>query len=131
MISDRYVFSSIAYQGYGRGLAIDEIQRISEWAMHGLWPDLTFLLEVPAAIAAKRLGTSRDRFEREDDSFHERVLEGFRGPSGADPDRWVVLDGTLPVDAIADLVRKAVSVTGYNFRCERDGFDRIGEPSRR
>src|SRR5439155_17054633 len=100
VVSDRYAGSSLAYQGFGRGLAVDEVRWLSDWATGGLWPDLTILLDVPVEVARRRLG-ALDRFEAEDDAFHERVVDGFRKLAGADPGAWVVLDGTGDVDAVA------------------------------
>ena len=100
VVSDRYAGSSLAYQGFGRGLAVDEVRWLSGWATSGLWPDLTILLDVPAEVARSRRGAP-DRFEAEDDAFHDRVLDGFRKLAGADPAAWVVLDGTGDVDTVA------------------------------
>ncbi|WP_208027575.1 dTMP kinase [Rhabdothermincola sediminis] len=108
VVTDRFAASSIAYQGYGRGLPIEEVRSLSEWATGGLWPDLTILLDVPHDMAVARLVRGLDRFEREDGAFHARVLGGFRAMAAADPDHWVVLDGTCSVDAIAARVRGAV-----------------------
>lgn len=108
VVTDRYAGSSIAYQGYGRELAVDEVRALSRWATGDLWPDLVVVLDVPAEVAARRLGSSLDRFEREDDGFHTRVLEGFLAQAAAEPDRWVVLDGTATVDAVAEAVRAVV-----------------------
>lgn len=108
VVTDRFAASSVAYQGYGRGLPIEEVRSLSEWATGGLWPDLTILLDVPHDVAVARLARELDRFEREDGAFHARVLGGFRAMAAADPDHWVVLDGTGSVDAIAARVRDAV-----------------------
>jgi len=108
VVTDRYAGSSIAYQGYGRELPVDEVRALSRWATADLWPDLVVVLDVPADVTARRLGSSLDRFEREDDEFHTRVLEGFLSQAAADPDRWVVLDGTAAVEEVAEAVRVAV-----------------------
>lgn len=108
VVTDRYAASSIAYQGYGRGLDLDEVRHLSAWATHDLWPDLTVLLDVPLAVTATRLARDLDRFEQEDGSFHERLVEGFRAQAAADPDRWVVIDGTRSVEAVAAAVAAAV-----------------------
>jgi dTMP kinase len=110
VVTDRYVHSSLAYQGYGRGLDLDEVRRLSEWATGGLWPDLVILLDVPAdeSLARRRaIGHAPDRLEAEDAGFHERVTRGFRALAAADPDRWRVVDGVGAVDAVADRVRAA------------------------
>ena len=109
VVSDRSAYSSIAYQGYGRGLPIAEVRGLSEWAADGVWPDLVVLLEVPHDVASGRLTGGLDRMERLGDAFHRRVGEGFRELAAAEPDRWVVVDGTEPVDQVAAAVRGAVA----------------------
>jgi dTMP kinase len=110
VVSDRSVFSSLAYQGYGRGLNLDEIRKINAWAIRDRWPDLVILLEVPAAELERRLTTrDLDRFEREDAAFHQRVATGFADFATADPDRWVRVDATLPKDTVTALIRSAVA----------------------
>lgn len=110
VVCDRYVGSSIAYQGHGRGLPVEEIAALSAFAVDGLVPDLVVLLEVPPEVAAQRLaGTGApDRMESAGDAFHRRVDDGYRALAGADPDRWVVLDGSGTVDEVAALVAAAV-----------------------
>ncbi len=108
VVTDRYAASSLAYQGYGRGLPVEEVARLSTWASGGLWPDLTVLLDVSSDVAAARLGADRDRFEREGDGFHGRVRDGFLALAAADSARWVVLDGAAPVDEVAVAVAAAV-----------------------
>jgi dTMP kinase len=108
VVSDRYAASSIAYQGFGRGLDLSEVRRLSDWATDGLWPDLTILLDVPIEVAADRLGHALDRFEQAGHGFHRRVIDGFRELAAADAATWVVVDGTADVDVIAATVRGAV-----------------------
>jgi dTMP kinase len=108
VITDRYVGSSLSYQGFGRGLDLDELARLSVWATEGLWPDLVVLLEAPASVAAERLGGDLDRFEGAGRAFHDRVAEGFRTLAAADPERWVVVDGAPAIDDVAAAVRAAV-----------------------
>lgn len=107
VVSDRYVHSSMAYQGYGRGLPVEEVHDISAWATHGLWPDVVVLLDVPGDVAQRRLGTL-DRFEAEGGGFHERVVAGFRAMAAEDPDLWVVVDGVGTVDEVAARILAAV-----------------------
>jgi dTMP kinase len=109
VVTDRFAGSSIAYQGHGRGLPVDEIRGISEWATDGVWPDLIVLLDVPAAVADHRLGAARDRMEAEPSAFHAAVIEGFHAQAVAEPDRWVVLDGTGSIDDVAAAVRRVVA----------------------
>lgn len=108
VVCDRYAYSSIAYQGHGRGLPTDEVERLSDWAAVGLWPDVVVLLTVGSAVAAKRLDRELDRFEREDAGFHRRVAEGFAELAAADPARWVVVDGDGTIAEVAARVRAAL-----------------------
>lgn len=108
VVSDRFAGSSIAYQGYGRGLPVAEIRDLSLWATGGVWPDLVVLLEVPGTESDRRLGASRDRMEAEPASFHDAVMEGFRAQAAAEPDRWVVIDGSPSIDEVAAAVSSAV-----------------------
>lgn len=108
VVTDRYAHSSLAYQGFGRGLDLDEVRRLSDFATRALWPDLVVLLDVPADVARARLG-ELDRFEAEDAGFHDRVVTGFRTLAGAEPDRWVVVDGVGSVEEVAERVWAAVS----------------------
>lgn len=109
VVTDRFAGSSIAYQGHGRGLPIDEIRELSLWATNGVWPDLIILLDVPEAEADRRLGSARDRMEAEPASFHAAVLDGFRAQAAAEPDRWVVIDGTPSIEEVAAAVSAVVA----------------------
>jgi dTMP kinase len=108
VVTDRFAASSLAYQGYGRGLSVDELRSLSRWATDDTWPDLNVLIDLPVEIAAARLGEDLDRFERAGDGFHRLVTEGFRELAAADPEGWVVIDGAPPVDEVATAVRIAV-----------------------
>jgi len=107
VVTDRYIPSSLAYQGYGRGLDVEELQRLSAWASGGLDPDVVVLLDVPASVAAERL-EGRDRMESAGDDFHARVAEGYRELAAAEPERWVVVSGEGSIDEVATRVRDAV-----------------------
>jgi dTMP kinase len=109
VVTDRFAGSSIAYQGYARGLDPDEVRRLSEWAADGVWPDLVVLLDLDPSVASTRLGSRPDRFEEEDAEFHDRVTAGFRALAAADPDRWVVIDGADSVAEVGEAVRIAVA----------------------
>jgi len=100
VITDRYTDSSIAYQGAGRALGPAEIQRLLEWSVGGLYPDLTVLVDVPAAVGRERRGAVHDRLEAEGDDFHERVRAHFLDLAAATPERYLVVDGTQPVESI-------------------------------
>jgi dTMP kinase len=110
VVSDRSVYSTLAYQGYGRGLPLDELRRINEWAMGEIWPDLVVLLTIPPKVTAERMRRRRlDRFEQAGDDFHARVEHGFAAMAAAEPERWVVVDGTRPKDEVAVAIRGAVT----------------------
>lgn len=111
VVCDRFSASSIAYQAYGRGLDPAEVARLSTWASAGLEPDLTVLLEVDDATSAARLGLVQDRLEAAGRDFHAKVADGFRALAAADPDRWLVVDGTQGVDEVAARVASAVDAT--------------------
>jgi len=101
VICDRFTDSTLAYQGYGRGLSLELIERLNFEATEGLKPDLTFLLDLPVEIAFKRLDRKNlDRMESEEISFHERVRKGFLEIARKERSRIVVLDGTKDVEAI-------------------------------
>jgi dTMP kinase len=111
VISDRYVDSSLAYQGAGRTLPVQEISWLSSWATGGLKPDLVVLLDVDPSVGLGRVdsrGGGIDRLERESRSFHERVRYAFLDLAAADPKRYLVLDAARPPQDIADAVVKRV-----------------------
>src|SRR5437588_8461885 len=106
VVTDRYVPSSLAYQGYGRGLDVDQLRALSA-AAGAPEPDLVVFLDVPASVAAARL-RGRDRMEAAGEDFHARVADGYRLLAAADPEGWVVVDGDGSVDEVAQRVREAV-----------------------
>jgi dTMP kinase len=109
VVSDRSVYSALAYQGYGRGLDVDEIRRINDWAMRGVWPALVVLLDAPTDVLAARLhGRDLDRFERAGEAFHERVIDAYRRMADDDPERWIVIAADGDQDKIAARVVEAV-----------------------
>ena len=113
VVSDRSVYSSLAYQGYGRGLDVDDVRRLNDWATDGLWPDLVVFLDTPDEIIAERMSRRQlDRFEAEGPAFHERVLAGYRSMAAADPDRWVTIAAVGSVDRVAGEIRAAIARTG-------------------
>ena len=97
VICDRYIGSTVAYQGYGRGLDLGLIRQLNQVATGGLVPDLTVLLDVPVQTGLSRRGNAEaDRFEAAPEDFHRRVGEGYHAQAEADPDKWLVLDGARP-----------------------------------
>ncbi len=110
VVCDRFVGSSIAYQGYGRELGAAEVAALSEFAVDGLVPDLVVLLTVPEDVANQRLHSSGDldQLESAGADFHRRVAEGYTALAAAEPDRWVVVDGTGTVNEVASRVDAAV-----------------------
>jgi dTMP kinase len=112
VIQDRYLDSSVAYQGAGRVLDADDVRELSLWATGGLLPDLTVLLDLDPAAARARLDAADkpfDRLEAEKNEFHERVRAAFLALAAAEPDRFLVLDATEPASALAERVREAVA----------------------
>jgi dTMP kinase len=108
-VSDRSVHTAVAYQGYGRGLPLEDVRRINDWAIGGRWPDLVVLLDVRDDLLAKRMtGRSLDRFELQSREFHARVLAGFHAMAGDDPEHWVVIDGNGSPDDVAAKVLATV-----------------------
>ena len=104
------MYSTLAYQGYGRRLPVDEIRQINEWAVNSWWPDLVVLIDTPADVLERRMrGRQLDRFERENDGFHGRVREGFRTMAAADPERWVVIDGGASMEEVGAGIRRAAA----------------------
>ena len=112
VIQDRYLDSSVAYQGAGRGLGRDEIRDLSLWATGGLLPDLTVLLDLDPEAARARLDAADkpfDRLEAERDEFHARVRAEYLALAAAEPERFLVLDASLPAGEIAEAVRARVT----------------------
>jgi dTMP kinase len=112
VIQDRYLDSSVAYQGAGRVLGRDEVRDLSLWATGGLLPDLTVLLDLDPSAARVRLDADDkpfDRLEAERGSFHERVRAEFLALAAAEPDRFLVLDAARAADALAADIRARVA----------------------
>jgi dTMP kinase len=99
VVSDRFVDSSLAYQGEGRGLGVEEVARVNEWAVGGLRPDLTFLLELPPPAAAAR-GVEDDRFESEGAGLQVRVHDAYERLADAEPRRWRRVSADRPAEEV-------------------------------
>ena len=125
VVSDRYATSTMAYQGYGAGVPLDQLAHIEQVATGGLQPDLVVLIDVPVEAGLARRGAARGgetRFEELfDGAFHERVRAGYLAMAAADPGRWRIVDGTRSEAEVADEVLDIV------LR-RLDGADATGEP---
>lgn len=110
VVCDRYVDSSVAYQGVGRELGLDRVLDLNLAAVDGLMPDRTFLLELDVAASSGRLQGDHDRLEREPGDFHTRVADGYRELAARFRERIVVLDAASPPDTLAEEVYGALRV---------------------
>ncbi len=116
VICDRFMDSTTAYQGYGRGLPVEEIQAINRFTVNGVSPDLTLLLDLEVATGFERisqrfiaLNQSADRFEQEDRSFHERVREGYLKLAKEEPNRFHIINAAQAPDAVATSIWDTVT----------------------
>jgi dTMP kinase len=109
VVCDRFSGSTLAYQGYGRGLPLEDVVVACEIATEGVIPDLNILLDLPPELATSRRGGAPDRIEAAGTDFHARVAEGFRAIAAADPSRWAVVDALGPVDEVSARVQAVVS----------------------
>jgi len=109
VICDRFGYSTLAYQGYGRELKMPAVETINNIATKGLKPALTILLDLPPEKGLTRKKGVRDRFELEDISFHRRVREGYLKMAAAEPDRWLVIDATMPKKNITEIIWEKIS----------------------
>ena len=109
VVCDRYVGSSLAYQGYGRGLDVEMVRRLSEVATGGLWPDLIILMDMDPERARSRGGGGSDRFEALGMDFHRRVREGYLDLAAADPEHWAVVDADRPAPVVRDDIAALVA----------------------
>lgn len=113
VVSDRSVYSSLAYQGYGRELDVDEIAHLNRWGTGGLWPTTVVFLDTPDEVIAERMSNrDLDRFEAAGEAFHARVLDGFRTMAASDPDRWITVQAVGSVDRVADDIRRMLDERG-------------------
>jgi dTMP kinase len=114
VLCDRHVESSLAYQGFGRGLDLGAIRSLAALATGGLRPDAIVLLDVPVDVGLARVGRrgGADRLESEDREFHERVREGYETLRREEPSRWLRLDGTASEDAVFEALRRGLAGRG-------------------
>lgn len=118
VLCDRFTDSTLAYQGYGRGVDLDMLRRLNQVASHGITPDVTFLLDCPVEVGLSRTaqrnmnlksgGSREDRFEQERADFHERVRRGFLELARAEPKRIYVLDAACPTEEVHHKIKKIV-----------------------
>ena len=117
VLQDRYIDSSVAYQGVARGLGADRIRSVSEWAADGLAPDLTVLLDLDVTVGRARVAAARgdtfDRLESEAAAFHETVRGAFLDAAAAEPARFLVVDASAPAEDVQRAVRTATSSTAF------------------
>ncbi|MBI3059750.1 MAG: dTMP kinase [Deltaproteobacteria bacterium] len=118
VLCDRFTDSTLAYQGYGRGVDLDMLRRLNQVASHGITPDVTFLLDCPVEVGLSRTaqrnmnlksgGSREDRFEQERADFHERVRRGFLEMARVEPKRIYVLDASRPTEEVHHEIKKIV-----------------------
>jgi dTMP kinase len=110
VVCDRFYDSTLAYQGYGHGLDLTALRAITEFATGGLRPDLTFLIDLPAedGLRRRRRGGQWNRLDAYDLAFHQRVRQGYFDLAAAEPERWVTVDATRPVEAVQSEIRRLV-----------------------
>ena len=111
VLCDRFVDSTLAYQGAGRGLNVERLVALQSFATHGLWPDLTILLDVPVEVGQSRRlasGEPLNRFDADAVGFHERVRRWFLRAAAEDPARWRLIDATVAEDDVAEATLRAV-----------------------
>jgi dTMP kinase len=105
VVTDRSVYSSLAYQGYGRRLDLADVRRINDWGVDGRWPTTVVFLDTPDDVIAERMSRrDLDRFEAAGADFHARVLAGFREMAAADPDRWITVQAVGSVQQVGDVI---------------------------
>tara|TARA_Y100001958_G_C21121831_1_gene465711 strand:+ start:186 stop:806 length:621 start_codon:yes stop_codon:yes gene_type:complete len=109
VVSDRFLASSLVYQGYATGLPVNDVRELSIFATNGLLPDLTVLIDVPVELSMQRRTDMPDRFESETTEFHEKVRRGYLALAESDLERWVVIDGSGSLEQVSSLVDQAIT----------------------
>lgn len=103
VLCDRYIDSSLAYQGYARGIGIEEVKKINEFAINGLYPDLTIYLDIDAEVGRERIlknQRSQNRLDKETLNFHQKVIEGYKTLIKTNPERFKVVDATQSIESV-------------------------------
>ena len=111
VLCDRYIDSSLAYQGYARGIGVEEVKAINEFAINGLYPDLTIYLDVSVEVGRERIVSNlreQNRLDQEDVAFHEKVVEGYHKVIDSDASRFVVIDANQNIDDVVDATYKSI-----------------------
>lgn len=108
VVCDRFIGSSIAYQGFGRELGADAVEALSLFAVNGVTADLVILLDVDPAVSEQRMARGLDRIEREPPGFRARVRSGYHAQAAADPHTWVVIDAAGSIESVQASIRAAV-----------------------
>ncbi|HOG21820.1 MAG TPA: dTMP kinase [Flexilinea sp.] len=112
VISDRYADSTLAYQGYGHGFEQETLKQLLNFATGNLWPDLTFLLDIPAEKGLRRRINNQEEWNRMDDyqlAFHERVRNGYHQLAAADPQRWEIIDADQSEEAVENEIMQRLA----------------------
>tara|TARA_B110000014_G_C20044117_1_gene542840 strand:+ start:408 stop:1028 length:621 start_codon:yes stop_codon:yes gene_type:complete len=108
VVTDRFLASSIVYQGYATGLPVNEVRNLSVFATNGLLPDLTILIDVPVDISMRRRTDKPDRFERETLDYHEKVRQGYLKLAENTSEEWAVIDGSGSLEHVSEAVDEAI-----------------------
>jgi dTMP kinase len=113
VVSDRSLYSTLAYQGFGRELPVEELKQINNWAIAGCWPQLVVFLDTPDELIAERLrDRDLDRFEAAGDAFHQRVINGFRTMAEIEPERWITISGQGTIEEVEAAIATALAERG-------------------
>jgi|TARA_B110000211_G_C13883204_1_gene466072 dTMP kinase len=113
VVSDRSLYSTLAYQGYGRELDVEELTIINDWAINACWPETVIFLDTPDELIAERLQERElDRFEAAGEAFHQRVIEGFRTMASGNTERWITVDSRGSIDEVEASIVAALTERG-------------------
>ena len=108
VIMDRFIYSTVAYQSYGREIPLQVVETVNEIASHHIQPDIVILLDMPPEKALNRRPDPQDRFERQALDFHTKIREGYLKMAQTNPKNWIVLPADLPADQIASIIWERV-----------------------
>ncbi len=112
VLCDRYIDSSLAYQGYARGIGIEEVKSINEFAINGLYPDITIYLDVSVAVGRERIlknQRNQNRLDQEDVKFHEKVVEGYKKIIHNESERFIVIEADRSIDEVVNATYESIS----------------------